>query len=487
MDVFCSLCYCDFCRAVAFADRFFQSFYNGMAIRSTHRAAEKIAGATGEPGFAAGLEELAADGSLLILVTDWQGEVLYSADEHSAVYRQNQPRHTEGGSGNPYRQGSGTMSWQEGTQNNLPPEYDKFLESLRLAPDGQVGYETEDGSAYIYGQDMGEMVLYMSTPLGGAGAAVGILRMQLLWVTCASLVLASLLAWLLARQFSRPVAAITGQAKGLPGGGDCAYEVGFCRELDELSETLADTARALQKLEGARKELLANISHDLRTPLTMIKGYAEMVKEFSWEDEGKREHDLSIIMREADRLTALVGDILEYSSAQAGGETHREPVDINSLLTDVAGQFDALCEQRGCRLDVEAPANLYVLADRKQMGRALYNLLDNGLRHTRDRLSVAAHRKGGSVRVEVRDNGPGIPPEELPMVWERYFTARQRREKKGTGLGLAIVKELLTAQKAGFGVESQLGAGTVFWFELPVSDSDASQAEKPPSPSGQRG
>lgn len=453
---------------------FLQSFYNGMAIRNTKRLAEEILGQIDSENFTEQLDIWASEGSALIFITDWEGKILYSTDEHSSVYQ----KRDQGGAGssNPYRRQDGTLSWQEGARHNLPADYDAFLRRLKDSATGQVDYESKDGTAYVYGEalpessSLGSAVLYMSTPLGGAGAAVGILRVQLLWVTLASLTLASVLAWLLARQFARPVTAITRQARRLPeGDSGVPYTAGFCKELDEVSRVLADTAVTLQKLENARRELLANVSHDLRTPLTMIRGYAEMVREISWSDEEKREQDLIVIMREADRLTALVNDILEYSAAQSK-EAERKPVNISEMVKEAAEPFMPLAQQKECEILCHVEPEIYALADAKHMGRVLYNLLDNGLRYTEKRLTVTMERWGQAARVEIRDDGPGIPAEEIPLVWERYFTSKQRGGQGRSGLGLAITKELLSAQKARFGVDSQVDGGTAFWFEVPIAN-----------------
>lgn len=456
---------------------FLQSLYDGMAINGTRRLAKKIAAQIDSEDFEERLDDWASEGSVLIFLTDQEGNILYSTDEHSSVY-QKKPEHEEG------RQEDEKEDEKEDQQDSksrarhdLPAKYHKFLERLKESPAGQVDYTTGSGSAYIYGQLLERasgsepVVLYMSAPLGGAGAAVDILRMQLLWVTLASLALATVLAWLIARQFARPVAAITYQARCLPGGDPrVPYEPGFCRELDEVSLALKDTAGTLRRLENARRELLANVSHDLRTPLTMIKGYAELVREISWSDEEKREQDLGVIIRETDRLTALVNDILEYSAAQSAGQkAELGPLDLSRLIGGVLEQFAPLARQRDCEITGDVPPGLRVQADGKYMGRVLYNLLDNGLRYAKERLVVTAKVRSGMAHVEVKDDGPGIPPEELPLVWERYFTSKQRGGRGSSGLGLAITKELLSAQKARFGVNSQVGGGTAFWFEVPLT------------------
>ena len=174
---------------------------------------------------------------------------------------------------------------------------------------------------YVYGRvvslsDGSEAVLYVSAALGAVGAAASIIRLQLFWVTPLSLVVAFGIAWFLARKFSVPVSQLSVQAKMLPTDRyEPVFEKCFCRELDELSDSLDKTAETLAAARNYLKELLANVSHDLRTPLTMIKGYAEMVRDISWEDDAQRIADTGIIIREADRLTALVNEIMEQLTA----------------------------------------------------------------------------------------------------------------------------------------------------------------------------
>lgn len=129
-----------------------------------------------------------------------------------------------------------------------------------------------------------------------------------------------------------------------------------------------------------------------------------------------------------------------------------------------------LAQQKECEILCHIEPEIYALADAKHMGRVLYNLLDNGLRYKKKRLTVTIERRDQAARVEIRDDGPGIPAEDIPLVWERYFTSKQRGGQGRSGLGLAITKELLSAQKARFGVDSQVGGGTAFWFEVPIAN-----------------
>ena len=299
---------------------FLQTFYDRMVIRNIQAAAEQIAAQRSRADFGGWLDDLAYENSFLIFLTDAQGNVLYSTDEHSGAYR-GETAAAEDTGGNPYHPSDKILNWQIGAGRhlNLPPDFSTFMERLNSSENGTVGYRLTDGSTYIYGTRLstasGESILYINAALEAVGATVSILRTQLVWITGAALLFAFGIAFLISRRFARPVAVLDRQARKMAEGGRLdGMEKGFCSELDGLADTLYQTAAVLNKAEQSRKEFLANISHDLRTPLTMIRGYAEMVRDISWEDETQRENDLAIIIRETNRLTELVNDILELTA-----------------------------------------------------------------------------------------------------------------------------------------------------------------------------
>ena len=195
-----------------------------------------------------------------------------------------------------------------------------------------------------------------------------------------------------------------------------------------------------------------------------------MVRDISWEDETQREDDLGIIIREANRLTELVNDILELTALQSQTQAPQYgEVDLSATAQDVIRQFTPLCEQRGCVIKSELEPGQFVRGDIVQLSRVLYNLIDNAISHAGEPqiVHVSLKRVGQTARVEVRDHGEGIPPEEIPYVWERYFASKQRKSKREhSGLGLAISKEILSGHGAKFGVDSVIGQGSCFWFEV---------------------
>lgn len=449
---------------------FLQSFYNDMAIRGAEKAAEKMAEHSGDADFYDVIDETASANSLLVFVTDPEGNILYSADEYKGLYRKTEPE--EHRNGNPWFSSDEVMNWEKGALRNLPYSYEALLAKLREYGTNSVGFITEDNAAYVTGTvlDSGN-ILSVSMPLGTVGGTVRILRLQLVWVSALSLIFGFCLAGAISRRFERPVAKITASAKQIAAGDyHPKLPKGFCAELDELSDTLGETARHLEKAQNAQREFLANVSHDLRTPLTMIKGYAEMVKDISWSDAEKREKDLDIITREADRLTALVNEILDFSTMQSNNEPQEYGViDLSRAARDVVGQFAPFCEQNGLVIEAAITDGFMAAADEAQIKRVMYNFIDNAVNHTGDskkiRVSLAA--KNGSARFAVTDYGKGIAAEDIPYIWGRYYTARSRKNKAVvSGLGLSIAKEILTAHRAKFGVDSK--DNCTFWFELGI-------------------
>ncbi|MGN0999527.1 MAG: histidine kinase dimerization/phospho-acceptor domain-containing protein, partial [Faecousia sp.] len=369
-----------------------QTCYTGMAVSGLKKAASKIAAQKDSEGFWDAIEEAARDNSLLIFLTDSSGQVLYSADAYSSLYSapsySSEENHS---SGNPYFSAESTLSWEKGALRNLPNSHMELIEQLCFSDAASLGYTTENETAYVYGEKLGpcqalpgsDVIMCISMPLGSVAGTARILRVQLLWVSLFSFSLSCLLAFFFSCRFEKPIRGILEQAKDLARGDfHAAAHEGFCTELDHLSRALNGTADALRHLEHARQELLANISHDLRTPLTMIKGYAELIREFSWSDEEKRNQDLDIIIRESDRLTALVNEILEYSSMRS---LHRKPdmtvFSLSGAVYNVIRQFDALCREQGFLIAQSIEPEVWVNGNRAQIERVIYNFIDNAINH----------------------------------------------------------------------------------------------------------
>ena len=318
---------------------------------------------------------------------------------------------------------------------------------------------------------------YAFAPLTPMGPAVGILTKQLLLVTIISLVVAGLLALYISARIARPIVDITKKSSELAAGNyDVEFQGSSYREINDLAGTLNTTAEALSRTEQLQRDLMANVSHDLRTPITMIKSYAEMIRDISGDNEEKRNEHLGVIIEESDRLSYLVNDILTLSRIQAGVVTmDRKPVALQKTAESVLATYRVLEEQDGFTFSLETvdePA--LVNADEHRIEQVLSNLISNAVRYSGDRkeVTVCFSRTKKMLRCEVRDKGIGIAPEDLENIWNRYerVSSTGSRSKGGTGLGLSITKEILERHDAKYGVESELNAGSTFWFELPLID-----------------
>ncbi|MBQ6013859.1 MAG: HAMP domain-containing histidine kinase [Firmicutes bacterium] len=318
------------------------------------------------------------------------------------------------------------------------------------------------------------------TPLTPLGPAVGILSSQLKIITVIALFLGCLIAFFYSKRLAKPVIGLKNKAQELARGN---YDVDFdstgYAEIEDLGETLNQTARELAKADDLQKDLLANISHDLRTPLTMIKSYAELIRDISGENKERRDEHLQVIIEETDRLSDLVGDILALSKLQAGTEVmENQPVDIQKSAESILNVYRVLEEQDGFKLTfTTVPGRIWVMGDERKLQQVMSNLISNSIKYSGDSkdIEVAFSEEDGRIKFSVTDHGIGIADEDKEVIWDRYQKAsRQGTRVRGTstGLGLSIAREILQLHHALYGVVSELGKGSCFWFSLPIAEKD---------------
>ena len=303
---------------------------------------------------------------------------------------------------------------------------------------------------------------------------VQILQTQFFWILSILLVCAAVMVFYLYRHISSPLVKMNDAAKQLAHG---KYDVEFSgegyRETRELADTLNYASHELSRLDRLQKELIANISHDLRTPLTMIKGYSEVMRDIPGENTAE---NIQVVIDETTRLSELVNDLLDLSKIQSGSrKTVFEEFDLTAAVEEIMKRYDAFTAHQGYHITFEAETRATVFADRGMILQVLYNLINNAINYTGDDLSVVVQQfvSDGRVRISITDTGQGIEPDEIPQIWDRYYKVDKvhRRAMIGTGLGLSIVKGVLELHNATYGVESEVGKGSTFWFELDILDS----------------
>ncbi len=302
----------------------------------------------------------------------------------------------------------------------------------------------------------------------------GVVLGQLMpWIFLCLMAFSVVASWLFSRWFTKPLTKLSHATRQLAEG-DYSVRVNV-PETDEIGLLAADfnhMAGEVSRAAQLQRDLLANVSHDLRTPLTLIKGYAETVRDLTGDNPEKRTAQLDVIVDETDRLSGLVNSVMELSKMSSGTDKpEKVRFDLSQLCEEVAQRYEAVCAQNGYTLKLELPdpeTDCTISADPAMMERVLHNLLGNAMHHIGPDnifiLRVNAPEKG-TVRVEVADHGAGIAKEDLPYIFDRYYRSRSDAGKVGTGLGLSITKAILQSHGFRFGVNSTLGEGSCFWFE----------------------
>lgn len=313
--------------------------------------------------------------------------------------------------------------------------------------------------------------VFVNAVITPVNATVTTLRYELYFVTGIMLLLSVLLALIISKRISRPIEEINKSAKILGSGN---YNIHFngkgFLEIEELSDTLNKATAELNTVEALRHELLANISHDLRTPLSLIYSYAEMIHDFP--DEVTPEQT-QIIMDETQRLKTLVNDVLDISKLESGTqELSLETYNLTSSAKATTERIAELVKKKGYSIKFISDEEVFIYADETRITQVLYNLLINAINYTGEDKTITVNQitTNENVRIEVIDTGDGIASENLPYIWDRYYKVdkRHKRAIMGTGLGLSIVKKVIDLHGGNYGVESQVGKGSTFWFQLKI-------------------
>ena len=314
--------------------------------------------------------------------------------------------------------------------------------------------------------------LYIIAPLHPDPATFRILRNMLFYISFIFLIVSTVLAYMLSRRITLPIENLTKSATELSQGN---YNINFdgsaFTETKELAKALNKASYEMEKTDFYQREIIANVSHDLKTPLTMIRSYAEKILDISGDDPKKRDADLHVIISETERLNRLVGDMLSVSNLQSNNlEMHMEVFDIVEAARDVYESFNVLSSSRGFEVEFHPCRSCYVYGDRTRIMQVMTNFADNAVKYSGDDkfIDIKLTRSGKKVAFHCIDHGVGIPSDEISHVWDKYYrtSANHERAIEGTGLGLAIVKGILNLHNAKFGVDSSEGKGSDFWFEL---------------------
>lgn len=312
-------------------------------------------------------------------------------------------------------------------------------------------------------------VIMLNAEMAPVNAIIKTYVAQFKWIGIIIFVIAIVASLIMSRKITAPIVKLNKSVKRL-GKGDYneIFDGKGYREIRELSDALNNASKELSKTDRLQKELLGNISHDLRTPLTMIRGYSEMMRDIPGENTPE---NMQVVIDETSRLSGLVDDLLDISKIQAGTrKATPERFPLTETIRNTLHRYDKLTEKDGYDIKFIYDEEVDIVADKAMMLQVIYNLINNAINYTGDNKKVIVRQNiyEGRVRISISDTGEGIPPEQLSAIWNRYYKVDKvhHRATVGTGIGLSIVKGLLELHGATYGVESTVGKGSTFWFEL---------------------
>ena len=330
-------------------------------------------------------------------------------------------------------------------------------------------------AAPVFGEDGSIIgIAYLATPLPPAGLPANVI-VQLVGAVAVAVLLAWAAGALLSTRIARPLESLARAARAVAGG-DLNQSVpadSDIREVHNLGETFNLMTANLRQSEQAKNAFIADVTHELRTPLTVINGTIETLQDGALDDVDGRGPLLASMGRETERLIRLVNDLLVLTRADAGAlDLKVECFDLGELARSRCESLSRLAAARQVSLNVEVRGQAEVRGDADRMSQVLDNLLDNAIRHAPvdSIITVTVQPKWDEISCTVHDQGPGIPAQHLPFIFERFYRVDSARDRHsgGSGLGLAIVRSLVTAQGGRVSVESAAGQGTKITFWLPA-------------------
>jgi signal transduction histidine kinase len=365
------------------------------------------------------------------------------------------------------------------TEQSARPQSPPLRGEQHLAAGGRLLYVVEAVRPLI-GEAPREVthILVLGELYRPVRLALGNLFPRLMWAGGIALALSVVVAAFMAYSIARPLERIALAAEEVAAGNyDQELDIEVPVEIARLATSFNSMARQVQATLQSQQDLVANVSHELKTPLTSIQGFSQALLDGTASDPPARERAATVIHTEAGRMRRLVDDLLDLARLEAGQvRLARESVDMVDLLRGCATRLDPQAEQVGSRLLLDLPPALPpVVGDADRLGQVFVNLVDNALKHVQDvagggSVVIQAAQRNHLVVCSVTDNGPGIPTQDLPRVFERFYQVDKSRvwREGGAGLGLAIAQEIIEAHGGRIGAESVEGLGTRFTVELPA-------------------
>ena len=433
------------------------TFYRNIRVMGVKRDAAVMLSNAGNSDIEVIIEEISESSDIIAIITDLNGRNILRS------YLFQDRRITEGYAAIIALAVEHGGEYYDYTTPSVINTRSVYLRDSRIPTQSLIYVKLADDA------ELGWIAVIISAVISPVNATVTTLRYQLYFVSGIMILFSVILAIIIAKRVSRPIEDINKGAMTLSKGD---YYTRFSGkgfyEIVELSNTLNTAAFELGRVEMLRRELLANVSHDLRTPLSLIFSYAEMMNDFP--DEITPEQT-KVIMDETRRLSSLVNDVLDLSKLESDME--RLNISRFNLTENILKTTESVAEllsSEGYEIKFYSSADVFVDADEIKINRAFYNLLINAVNYSGQSrvISVRQFVLGNRVNISVTDGGEGVAEGDLPFIWDRYYKSAgsHKRAVTGTGLGLSIVKRIIELHGGRYGAVSKIGEGSTFWFEI---------------------
>ena len=429
---------------------FLEHFYEKMKVVDVKQAAEELIDEYGSSNYEDVLTKVANDNDLCIEILDKYGRSKYSREVM----------------GDCLIHGRGNVVL-------------KYIPEILSADGGEIYYKAQSNmgnEVLLYGYAIGgtenpEAYLFLNGMLAPVGSTVSIIKRQLMIITFILIVLAFIISLYVSYKIAKPITKITKSARKMATGNyDIHFEGGGYAEAQLLADTLNYAGKEISKVDTLQRDLIANVSHDLRTPLTMLKAYAEMIRDLSGDNPQKRQQHLNIIIEETDRLALLVNDMLDLSKLESGRQKlNPSEFGIRGKLSEIIDRYKGVSGKMDYHIHFNPDEERIVCCDVVKIEQVIYNLINNAINYTGadKQVFVTQVNLDDGVRIEIKDTGDGIEEDKIKLIFDKYYRSENhKREVVGTGLGLSIVKAILKLHNYDYGVNSVIGEGSVFWFVI---------------------
>lgn len=340
---------------------------------------------------------------------------------------------------------------------------------------GYIDYEVKDGdiSWIVHAQVLASWqgvreIIFVAQSSEHEEKTIKNIILQLLESSVLVLIIALTMAWIMSKKFLKPIEEVTNNAKKLAKG---IYKISFPKntytEINLLSDTLERAAKEFADYEKVRRDLIANVSHDMRTPLTIIKAYAEMIETLSGDDPYKRNQHIEIIIKQTDKLSEFVNLSLDLAKLQSKENIlHISKFSLGKVVNEIIKHFKVIYKNE-IEFDLNIENKYMIKADKVMIEQVIHNFIANAIKYSDSIIHINVRKSGNKILFEIIDHGQGIDKEDLDSIWIKYYKINRMANDNGsTGVGLSIIKEILEQHGFDYGVESVVGKGSRFWFEV---------------------